>query len=291
MAFYRENDGNILKEYALDGGCESLRTDKAVVDIVPTKAFDEMVFIDGQLQFSRKDEYIYHEMLVHPAMSSQVNPSDVCILGGGDGYAVREVLKWNTVRSIDLFDYDKDIVNIFKHQYASWNSGSLSSSKLHIHIQDVRDIPTAKQYDVVIVDLLDPNYLDAESKSIWTTLCLKLPSLLKETSSLVINAGKVVPWEANSMEWLLFQLTNYFRNNTTHTLEAYKVYVPSFGGEWCFLFVRPIESSLRLSQFIENHYVRYFDEKAWFLASTWTKDNSNRIPSERVKLNGYLPPL
>ncbi len=291
MAFYREKEGDITKDYALDYGIETLRTRKAVVDIVPTKEFEEMLFIDGQLQFSRKDEYIYHEMLVHPAMSSQVNPSDVCILGGGDGYAVREVLKWNTVGSIDLFDYDKDIVDIFKYQYGNWNSGSLSSPKLNLHIQDVRDIPTTKQYDVVIVDLFDPNYLDSESKNVWTTLCLKLPSLLKETSSLVINAGKVLPWEVKTVEWLLFQLANYFATNTTHTLEAYKVYVPSFGGEWCFFFIRPIESSLRLSQFIENSYIRYFDEKAWFMASTWTKDHSSRIPSERIKLNGYLPPL
>lgn len=291
MSFYREVDGEIIRDYSLHDPVEQYRTDKAVLDIVPSKMFEEMVFLNGELQFTRKDEYIYHEMLVHPAMSSQVDPRHVCILGGGDGLALREVLKWPSVQQIDVYDYDRDVVNLFTHRFSGWNHQSFSNAKVNITIENVKDIPDRPPYDVVFVDLIDPNYEDEESREVWTELLHKLPSMLKASGSLVVNAGRVSPWSSKNIEWLLFLFSDRFQSNETHTIEAYKVFVPSFASEWCFLFVRPIESALKLSMFQENSKFRYFDEQAWFIASTWTKDTLFSIPKERVKLKGYLPPL
>lgn len=291
MAFYREIDGYITRDYSLLYSAEQYTTENGLLDIVPSRSFDEMVFLNGELQFTRKDEYIYHEMLIHPAMSSQIEPTSVCILGGGDGCAVREVLKWPSVQSIDLYDYDKDLVNLFTHRYSSWNNQSLSHPNVNIHIKNVKDIPLEESYHAIFVDLIDPNCDDDESIEVWETLIAKLPFMLKPTGSLVLNAGSISPWNTKNIEWLLFLLSKYFQINTTHTLEAYKVFVPSFASEWCFIFLRPIESSLKLSMFQENNKIRYFDEDAWRIASTWTKDVVYSIPRERVKLNGYLPPL
>ena len=291
MAFYREIDGYLSRDYSLQKSVEQYRTEKAVLDIVPSNIFQEMVFLDGELQFTRKDEYIYHEMLIHPAMSSQVDPKRVCILGGGDGCAVREVLKWPSVEWIDLYDYDKDVVNLFTHRYSSWNHQSLLNAKVNITIENVKEIPIKASYDVVFVDLIDPKYEDEDSRELWKHLIARLPLLLKETGSLVLNAGSISPWNTKNVEWLLFLLSEHFQTNMTHTLEAYKVFVPSFASEWCFLFLRPIVSSLKLSMFQENNEMRYFDENAWHLASTWTKDTVYSLPRDRVKLNEYLPPL
>lgn len=291
MAFYREIEGDITRDYKLRYGIESIETTKARLDIVPTKSFDLMVFLDGELQFAKKDEYIYHEMLVHPAMSCCVNAKRVCILGGGDGCAAREVLKWNSVSTIDLYDYDKNLVNLFTYEYSHMNSKSLQSTKVQTHIRNVVDIPCDRVYDVLLVDLVDPKYEESSCRAVWTELLKKLPTILHPDGSLVINAGGIRPWDIENVEWLLFLLTQHFRDNTTHTLEAYKVFVPSFASEWCFLLIRPIDSYFRFSMFQDNTNFQYFDETTWSLATKWPKDTISRIPIERVKLNGYLPPV
>ena len=69
MFFYRETDGFIEREYKIVKVLEHLETDKALIEVVDTKEFGYALFLDGQLQMTMKDEYIYHEMLVHPIMS------------------------------------------------------------------------------------------------------------------------------------------------------------------------------------------------------------------------------
>lgn len=291
MAFYREVDGDITRDYKLTNSIDRIQTEKATLDFVPSESFDLMVFLDGELQFSKKDEYIYHEMLVHPAMSCSANPKNICILGGGDGCAAREVLKWSSVSSIDLYDYDRSLVDLFTHEYSFFNSKSLQNTKVRTHIQNVMDIPCDRVYDVIFVDLIDPKYKDNTCRAVWTELVKKLPKILHPDGSLVINAGGISPWDVHNVEWLLFLLTEHFRDNTTHTLEAYKVFVPSFASEWCFLLIRPIDSYFRFSMFQENSKFQYFDEIMWSAATKWPKDTISRIPIERVKLNGYLPPV
>lgn len=291
MTFYREVEGDITRDYKLTHGVHTIQTEKALLELVPSKAFGELIVLNGELQFSQQDEYIYHEMLVHPAMSCTPNAKTVCILGGGDGCAAREVLKWTSVSSIDLYDYDGTVVNRFTHEYSYLNSKSLQNPKVRTHIQNVTDISFDRKYDVLIVDLTDPKYEDETCRAVWTTLLTKLRLMLSPTGSLVLNAGGIRPWDAKNVEWLLFLLTDQFYHNPTHTMEAYKVFVPSFASEWCFILIRPIESYFRFSMFEDNFTFRYFDEKMWSLSTKWPKHTNSRIPTERVKLNGYLPPL
>ena len=291
MAFYRETEGHIKREYALhDNSFEVMQTDKALLEIVPSKAFDEMVFLDGELQFTRRDEYIYHEMLVHPAMTCVQRANKICILGGGDGCAAREVLKYHSVEEVDIYDYDATLVNYFKH-CTVWNNQSLLNEKVKVHIQDVSTIPTDREYDVILVDLTDPNLQNPTCRRVWTQLMKNLSVMLRPEGSLVFNAGGILPWNCETVEWLMFILTEHFRTNTTHTIEAYKTFVPSFASEWCFLLLRPIDSYFRHSMFLQNHKFKHFDESIWSAAIKWPKDTISRIPTERVKLNGYLPPL
>lgn len=289
--YYIETEGHIQREYALhENSIEVIQTDKALLEIVPSKAFDEMIFLDGELQFTKKDEYIYHEMLVHPAMTCVPKASRICILGGGDGCAAREVLKHYAVESVDIYDYDASLVNYFRN-CPILNNRSLQSEKVKVHIQDVCSLSTDNQFDVIIVDLTDPNLQEPTCKNVWTQLMKNLSMMLRPEGSLVINAGGILPWNCENVEWLMFLLTENFRNNSTHTIEAYKTFVPSFVTEWCFLLLRPIDSYFRHSIFLENEKFKYFDEVAWSASTKWSKDTISRIPKERVKLNGYLPPL
>ncbi len=127
------------------------------------------LFLNGNLQFAERDEYRYHEALVHPAMSAFGAPRRVAVLGGGDGMAVREVLKYPSVESVTLVELDPNMTHLFSQDPAMvrLNGGSLSSPKLTIVNTDAFQwlqgteqsvLPPAllDTFDVIIVDFPDP---------------------------------------------------------------------------------------------------------------------------------------
>ncbi len=121
---------------------------------------DVRLFLDGNLQFSSLDEHRYHEPLVHPAMAVARDRSEVLVLGGGDGLAVREVLKYPEVRRVTLVDLDQQVTELFRSRpdLVRLNGGSLSDPRVRIvntdafkFLEDDRDF-----YGVIIADLPDP---------------------------------------------------------------------------------------------------------------------------------------
>lgn len=293
MAFYRETESGISREYKVLAVLDSHHTGKSHLDIVRTDAFGDVLFLDNELQLATRDEYIYHESLVHPVMSciQNKNPQKVCILGGGDGCAAREVLKWQGVEQIDIIDWDREIIHLFSHQYASWNKHSLQSPKVKIFCENILTFLPECKYDVVIVDLLDPNYQEKTSSILWPSVVEKLLSIIKENGSIVINVGGITPWSTENAEWINMLLSNQFRKNTTHSIQAYKVFVPSFQTEWCFFMISPSESLVNTSIFDHSSFVRYFDTNAWRAATSWSKDYGMNLPINKIKLSESLPPV
>jgi len=118
------------------------------------------LFLNGNLQFAQRDEYRYHEALVHPAMAAHGAVRKVAVLGGGDGMAVREVLRYPDVQSITLVELDPNMTRLFStHEtLARLNEGSLSSPKLKIVNADAFGWlqQTDEMFDVIIVDFPDP---------------------------------------------------------------------------------------------------------------------------------------
>ena len=129
--------------------------------IVMTKHRDDLrLFIDGNVQFCSADEYRYHEALVHMPMSRAENPEKVLVLGGGDGLAVRELLKYDNAE-ITLVDLDEEMIKLCSENpnITALNENSLSSDRVEIVINDAYRYleETDKLFDVILVDLPDPN--------------------------------------------------------------------------------------------------------------------------------------
>ena len=99
---------------------------------------ERRLYIDGHIQFSSRDEYRYHEALVHPVLSVPGSIKNVLILGGGDGLAAREVLKHSAVNNIDLVDIDPEMTDISKRLYmlAKLNQNSLENPKINVYNED-----------------------------------------------------------------------------------------------------------------------------------------------------------
>lgn len=200
--------------------------------IVVTKSgADVRLFLNGNLQFSSNDEYRYHEALVHPAMSLVAKPSHVLVMGGGDGLAVREILKYPLVESITLVDLDPAVTQLFKSNalLTGLNDNSLRSPKLTLINQDafiwIKD--HNKRYDIVIIDFPDPsNY--SLGKLYTTTFYRELSSILEPSGVAVVQSTS--PYFARKSFWIIDET---LQKAGFHTL-PYHAYIPSFG-EWGYV--------------------------------------------------------
>ena len=118
------------------------------------------LYLNGNLQFDARDEYRYHEALVHPALAAHGAPRKVAVLGGGDGLAVREVLRWPSVESVVLVELDPHVTRLFstRRELVALNGGALLDPKVTVLNRDAFGWleETAETFDAIVVDFPDP---------------------------------------------------------------------------------------------------------------------------------------
>lgn len=203
-------------------------------NIVVTKHKDDLrLFINGNIQFSASDEYRYHESLVHIPMSVAKERVNVLILGGGDGLAIREVLKYDEVKKITLVDLDEGMVNLSKtnNNIVELNNNSLNNHKVEFVYEDAFKYleETDEVYDVIIVDLPDPN--DEGLNKLYTNVFYRLcGETLKNTGAMAIQSTS--PYYAKEAFWCI----NKTIEEEGFYVKPYHVEVPSFG-DWGFQLV------------------------------------------------------
>lgn len=271
MSAYRETDGHVVREYSLSQTPYFQQsTERALIELVPTREYGAALFLDGEMQLAFHDEYIYHETLVHPCLASATSRKRVCIVGGGDGCALREVLKWPDVEHVDVLDWDTQMIELFKTNYASMNGWAFDDPRVSIETRDIRRyVNERRAYDCILVDLVDPHESHSE---LWYDVLDIIKSWIQPGGSIVINAGGITPWQTETVNWLLqhIQSTPHFRRH------LYKVFVPSFGREWCFVLLNhtPLVKLTTLPPGL-----RYMDDVAWHQAYTygWTKNYGENL--------------
>ncbi|MCX8204569.1 MAG: spermidine synthase, partial [Candidatus Nezhaarchaeota archaeon] len=128
------------------------------VDIIETYDFGTCLVLDGKVQSSTFDEWIYHEALVHPAMFTHPNPCRVAIIGGGEGATAREVLKHRCVEEVVMVDIDREVVELAKSRLSLIHQGSFEDHRLKLLFMDGRRFleETQQRFDVIIIDVTDP---------------------------------------------------------------------------------------------------------------------------------------
>lgn len=199
--------------------------------IVITKGKDDVrLFLNGNIQFSSKDEYRYHEALIHPAFSLLKNRSKVLVLGGGDGLAVREIIKYPDVDKVVVVDLDRAVTDLAQTSkyFLEYNQDSFSDERVHIINQDAYQFleHAEEKYDIVIVDLPDPNN-ESLNKLYTVTFYWLIYSHLNEKGVMV--AQSTSPYFAPKPFWIIHNTIN----KTAFYTRPYHVFVPSFG-DWGF---------------------------------------------------------
>jgi spermidine synthase len=210
-------------------GRTTVGTDVLIAD---SPTYGNMLFLDGELQSAAADEHLYHEALIHPAMSAVVAekhnaPLDVLVVGGGEGATVREVLRWSQVGRVMWVDWDADLVGLCE-KYLEWAPSVLTDSRVEYHPSDIRLAwPWMGEFDVIVLDLPDP---DGETEYLYTEVFwTDVFRHLRPGGRVVTHCGPVRPFGNVGEGYQRLQAAAPSGGQFYHTL------IPSFQGEWGFM--------------------------------------------------------
>lgn len=231
--------------------------------VVNFDRFGKGLIIDGKIQSTVADEFIYHETLVHPLLLSLDKPKKVLVLGGGEGATIREVLKHKDVESVTMVDIDKAVIDFAREYLKEWHQGSFDNPKVKLIIGDGYEFvnSTQEKFDAVILDLTDPQKGSSSARLYTLEFYKKLKSILTPNGGIVTQAtSPSFSLEVYSTIYnTIRQVFKYVSSGIT--------YVPSFDGLWGFVYasdaiqignLSPEEVDRRIKERI-NGELRFYD--------------------------------
>jgi spermidine synthase len=242
---------------------------------------DLRLHLNGNLQFSSRDEYRYHEALVHPGLAQLATARSVLVLGGGDGLAVREILRYPTVERIQLVDLDGAMTRLFQTQplLTHLNGDALNAAKVSVVNADAFTwfATNRQRFDFVVADFPDPSNFSL-GKLYTTTFFQRVRSALEPGGALVVQCTS--PYVARKSFWCVNET---LRASGFARTAPYHLYVPSFG-EWGFILAsdQPLDGALRLPQGL-----RYLNEGTTRDLFQFPPD-MDAVPVEVHRLNNQM---
>lgn len=248
--------------------------------IVMTKHRDDLrLFLDGNAQFCSLDEYRYHEALVHIPMSKAPRKEKILVLGGGDGLAAREILKYPQAH-ITLVDLDSRMTELCAEdpQISKLNGGSLKNSRVKVVNEDAYQFleKVREQYDVIIVDLPDPN--NEALNKLYTNVFYRLcGNALAEDGVLTVQSTS--PYYATEAFWCIGETLK----SEGYFVKPYHLQVPAFG-DWGFHLASKKELDARFPIEVETRYINEETIEAMF---RFAKDEK---PQKPVAVNRLSKP-
>jgi spermidine synthase len=233
------------------------------VAVVEFEDLGKALVLDGKVQSSLYDEFIYHESLVHPVMITHPNPKKVLILGGGEGATAREVLRHRGVREVVMVDIDEEVIRVVKEYLPEMSQGAFDDPRLRLVIDDGRKFleRVNDKYDVVILDLTDP----LEGGPSYLLYTLEFYRIVRDR----LSDGGLMVTQATSTHYALRTFATIYKTvaSVFPVAKAYHVYVPSFDSTWGFVIgslgpdptsLTPDEVNRRISERI-NGELRFYD--------------------------------
>jgi len=239
-------------------------------------------YINGAIQFDTIDEHRYHESLIHPIMNMVKHHENILVIGGGDGIALREILKYNDVKGITLVDLDPAVTTLFKThpKLSKINHHAYDNKKVTVVNMDAWKFieKSQKLYDVIVIDLPDPNNISL-SRLYSETFYRLLGTHLSRAGAMVTQATS--PMFSRDAFWCI--------EETMHESDFYTVpyhtYIPSFG-EWGFVLASKMKLPLEKIKPIKD--LKFIDTKTMQRMKIFDKDiskpeiESNKLSSHKL---------
>ena len=214
------------------------QTDYQKVEVLESELFGRSLILDGKTQSTERDEHIYHETLVHPAMFCNPEPKQVFIGGGGEGGTLREVLGHKSVERATMIDLDPEVVALCREHLPNHHKGSFDDPRTNLIYEDARGYlqNTSDHYDVIILDLVDP--LEGGTAALLYTqeFYAIAKARLNQGGVLVTQSGPAGLLNYTECFTTIFNTLGTLFSHTT----AAQVHIPAFQTLWGFTIASDI---------------------------------------------------
>lgn len=199
-----------------------------LIEVHDSPQFGRLFRLDGDYMTSEKEEFFYHEALVHPAAASHGKITNVLILGGGDGGAAEELLKYPSVERVVIAELDEVVIRVARDYFQSIHHGALDDPRVEVRIGDglayVRD--TAERFDLVLLDLTDP---DTPASALYTAeFFSSVQKLLNPGGAMVLHTASPI-FRPDIVRTLYQRLQKNF-----NIVAPMGLYIPLYGAYWSF---------------------------------------------------------
>ena len=222
---------DFVQLHVIENTLYSGKTDFQTVEVITNKSLGRGLVLDGKIQSSELDEFIYHEALVHPAMLAHPCPETVLIAGGGEGATLREVLAHRSLKRAVMVDLDRDAVEVCRNYLQSWHQGSFDDPRAELLHMDAREYiaNSDEKFDVIIMDVTDP-LEEGPSYLLFTQEFYTLANSRLGTNGVVVLQAEPTSWGAHH---LCVNIASTLRS-VFPSVYIYQAYMPSFGSMWGF---------------------------------------------------------
>jgi len=251
------------------------KSDFQIIEVLSHDRFGRFLSLDGYIQASQADEFIYHEMAVHvPLLGQQRSDTSVLIVGGGDGGILREVLKHDFVKSVTMVEIDKKVIEVSNRFLGI--QGNYEDPRVSLVVQDASEFVVKEKnngvlYDVIILDLTEPV---GPSASVFTIDFVKNISKLVSSSGVIVDSDSIfltqsegffLQEESGDSENLFSVIR---KTKILPAIEIFRTDVPFFPGADFMFFLyglKPISYKKPTSEYLGKHYSPAIHEAAFVL--------------------------
>ena len=209
------------------------RTKFQTAEIMETASYGKCLVLDGRIQSSQADEFVYHEALVHPGMLAAARaPQSALVIGGGEGATLREILRYPSIRRAVMVDIDGEVVELCKRHLPEMHQGAFEDPRTEVRIEDARAYlaETKEQFDYICIDLVEP-LEEGPACLLFTKEFYKLVSdRLTPEGTMTMQGGMTKIGEIN-----FFSAVHKTLREVFSVVAGYQTFVSCFGTPWGFM--------------------------------------------------------
>ena len=214
------------------------------IEVIKTRSFGMCLVLDGKIQSSEADEFVYHEALVQPVMVTHPCPRRVLVAGGGEGATLREVLRHSTVEKATMVDLDDEVVRVCRQYLPSFSAGAFEDPRTELVVGDARAYmqQNTQQYDVIIIDLPDP-LEEGPAQLLYTR---EFYSFVRDR----LAPGGAMAVQSESSRWYdldAFAAIVRTMQDVFTFVSPYQAHIPSFSSLWGFTLASDTLQPMALS--------------------------------------------
>lgn len=271
--FTEEHTDNVRFTMKVDKHIFSEQSPFQRIDFLDTYEFGRVFALDGIIMLTQRDEFIYHDMIVHVPMAANPNIKKVLVIGGGDGGSVRELTRYSTVESIEMVEIDRRVVECCR-DFLPQTSSKLDDPRVKLFYEDgIKFISTKhKEYDLIIVDSTDPI---GPGEGLFTEAFYKNCFEALKDDGILVNQHES-PYYENTAS--LMKRTHKRIKQFFPIAKVYQIHIPTYAsGHWLFGFASK-----------KYDPVKDLDDKAWNSLGLETEYYNTELHKASFALPNYV---